>query len=209
MAAHVQSMIAVAYVTDIDASRAFYELLGFRQHSSGRAELSGWVVMRHDQVSVLLAMTGPALEIPPRVRGHEILLDGPVSLLLSLVARAVMICRVGRRPESGTGAAPWRLAGDVRRGRALPAMLRPGGRDCRGGLAWGRPPGGRGRRAGAGREPGRRGGRRRGGLAEGRRDQRVELLSQPLRVGADHVRERRVRFAGGKGHADHPHGNLS
>jgi predicted lactoylglutathione lyase len=65
MAPRVQSMIAVTYVTDIDASRAFYELLGFRGHSSGKAELSGWSVMRHEQVSVPLAMTGPALDIPP------------------------------------------------------------------------------------------------------------------------------------------------
>jgi catechol 2,3-dioxygenase-like lactoylglutathione lyase family enzyme len=57
-------MVAAAYVTDIDASRAFYGLLGFREHSSGKAEASAWSVMQHDGVSVLLASTGPALDIP-------------------------------------------------------------------------------------------------------------------------------------------------
>jgi catechol 2,3-dioxygenase-like lactoylglutathione lyase family enzyme len=33
----VQSMVAVTYVRDIDTSRAFYELLGFREQSAGRA----------------------------------------------------------------------------------------------------------------------------------------------------------------------------
>ncbi len=37
VAPQVQSMIAVTYVRDIDASRAFYGLLGFREHSSGKA----------------------------------------------------------------------------------------------------------------------------------------------------------------------------
>ena len=41
---------------------------------------------------------------------------------------------------------------------------------------------------------GRRGRRRRGGLAEGGRDERVEFIAEPLRVGADQIRERGVRF---------------
>jgi len=40
----VRSMVAAAYVKDIDASRAFYRLLGFREHSSGKAEASAWSV---------------------------------------------------------------------------------------------------------------------------------------------------------------------
>lgn len=65
MTPQVQSMIAVAYVKDIENSRAFYELLGFREQSSGKAGTSAWLVMRYDQVSVLLAMTGQAPDIPP------------------------------------------------------------------------------------------------------------------------------------------------
>src|SRR6201995_457511 len=64
MIPRVRSMIATAYVKDIDASRAFYELLGFREHSSGKAEISAWSVMQHEGVSVLLASPGPALDIP-------------------------------------------------------------------------------------------------------------------------------------------------
>src|ERR1700750_1487595 len=64
MIPRVRSMIATAYVTDIDASRAFYELLGFREHSSAKAEDPAWSVMQHEGVSVLLAATGPALDIP-------------------------------------------------------------------------------------------------------------------------------------------------
>ena len=64
MIARVRSMVAAAYVKDIDASRAFYGLLGFREHSSGKAEISAWSVMQHEGVSVLLASAGPALDIP-------------------------------------------------------------------------------------------------------------------------------------------------
>jgi hypothetical protein len=53
------------------------------------------------------------------------------------------------------------------------------------------------------RDPWRCGWRRSGGLAEGGRDQGVELLAQPLRVGADQVREGHVRITGGHIHADH------
>jgi hypothetical protein len=38
----VQSMVAAAYVRDIAESRAFYELLGFGEHSAGEAEISAW-----------------------------------------------------------------------------------------------------------------------------------------------------------------------
>lgn len=65
MAARVLSMIAATYVRDIAASRAFYDLLGFAEHSAGKAETSAWSVMQHDAVSVLLASTSPAPDIPP------------------------------------------------------------------------------------------------------------------------------------------------
>src|SRR6201995_1314412 len=64
MIPRVRSMVAATYVKDIDASRAFYGLLGFREHSSARAEISAWSVMQHEGVSVLLVATGPALDIP-------------------------------------------------------------------------------------------------------------------------------------------------
>ena len=65
MVAQVQSMIAVTYVRDMETSRAFYELLGFSEYSSGKADTSAWSTMRSGEVSVLLAMTGQAPVIPP------------------------------------------------------------------------------------------------------------------------------------------------
>jgi len=47
MASQVRSMAAAAYVRDIGASRAFYELLGFGEHSAGKAEISAWSLMQH------------------------------------------------------------------------------------------------------------------------------------------------------------------
>ena len=72
MTARVRSMIAATYVKDIDASRAFYGLLGFREHSSGKAEVSAWSVMQYEGVSVLLASTGPTLDVPARARSLTI-----------------------------------------------------------------------------------------------------------------------------------------
>ena len=57
-------MVAVTYVRDIGASRAFYELLGFRQHSSGKADTSAWLALHRDGHYVLLASTRPPLDIP-------------------------------------------------------------------------------------------------------------------------------------------------
>lgn len=57
-------MYAATYVRDIDASRAFYELLGFREHSAGRADSSAWSVMQQDELCVLLAFTRPPLDMP-------------------------------------------------------------------------------------------------------------------------------------------------
>ena len=57
-------MVAVTYVRDIGASRAFYELLGFGEHSSGRADTSAWLALHRDGHYVLLASTWPPLDIP-------------------------------------------------------------------------------------------------------------------------------------------------
>ncbi len=99
-------MIAVTYVRDIATSRAFYELLGFREHSSGKAQASGWSVMRQGQVSVLLAMTGLATDIPPL----------PMLLYLfyedvSAVAGALERAGV---PATRTGHPPHALGGEMK-----------------------------------------------------------------------------------------------
>ena len=75
MTAAVQSIVAVTYVRDLDRSRAFYELLGFHQESSGKAAASAWSALRSDGQSVVLTATRPPLEIPrldndPRFPGN-------------------------------------------------------------------------------------------------------------------------------------------
>lgn len=64
MAIVVRRTIAATYVRDIDASRAFYELLGFHEMRAGKATISTWSVMRHGNQAVLLASTRPPLKIP-------------------------------------------------------------------------------------------------------------------------------------------------
>lgn len=60
----LQSMVAVTYVRDVDAARAFYGLLGFTEQQSGRGPSSGWQVLEQNGHSVLLAFTQPPLPIP-------------------------------------------------------------------------------------------------------------------------------------------------
>jgi len=57
-------MVAATYVRDIEASRGFYELLGFGEHSSGQAPSSAWSSLRHGTNRVLLTSTKPPLEVP-------------------------------------------------------------------------------------------------------------------------------------------------
>src|SRR5580698_10559888 len=61
----LQSMVAVTYVRDIGASRAFYLLLGFREQRAGQAETSAWCALEHGDQRVLLTSTRPPLRIPP------------------------------------------------------------------------------------------------------------------------------------------------
>jgi catechol 2,3-dioxygenase-like lactoylglutathione lyase family enzyme len=60
----VESMVAATYVADIDASRAFYELLGFREVRSGTAPTSAWSEMSSGGHLVLMVSTRPRLESP-------------------------------------------------------------------------------------------------------------------------------------------------
>jgi catechol 2,3-dioxygenase-like lactoylglutathione lyase family enzyme len=106
MTPQVRSMIAATYVKDIGTSRAFYELLGFREHSSGKAEVSAWSVMRHDEVSVLLAMTGPVLKMP----------CVPLLFYFFYEDLDVVVGGLGRAgvPVTRTGHPPHALGGEVK-----------------------------------------------------------------------------------------------
>jgi catechol 2,3-dioxygenase-like lactoylglutathione lyase family enzyme len=93
-------MVAAAYVKDIDASRAFYGLLGFREHSSGKAEVSAWSVMQHEGVSVLLAATGPALDIPALPLLFYFFCDDIEAVVGVLEGAGVPVVRTGHPPHA-------------------------------------------------------------------------------------------------------------
>lgn len=57
-------MDAATYVKDIEASRAFYELLGFYEVQSGRGPASAWSALRNGRDTVLLTSTHPPLPVP-------------------------------------------------------------------------------------------------------------------------------------------------
>lgn len=100
MIPRVRSMVAAAYVKDIDASRAFYGLLGFREHSSGKAEISAWSVMQHEGVSVLLAATGPALDIPALPLLFYFFYDDIETVAGVLEEAGVPVVRTGHPPHA-------------------------------------------------------------------------------------------------------------
>lgn len=105
MAPQVQSMIAVTYVKDIGTSRAFYELLGFQEHSSGKADKSAWSVMRCGQLSVLLAMTGPALDIAPLPLLFYFFCQDLGAVLGAFDQARVPVTRTGHPPHAPGGEA--------------------------------------------------------------------------------------------------------
>jgi catechol 2,3-dioxygenase-like lactoylglutathione lyase family enzyme len=100
MIPRARSMIAVTYVNDIDASRAFYELLGLREHSSGKAEVSAWSVMQHEGVSVLLASTGSALDIPALPLLFYFFYDDVEAVVGGLEGAGVPVIRTGHPPHA-------------------------------------------------------------------------------------------------------------
>jgi catechol 2,3-dioxygenase-like lactoylglutathione lyase family enzyme len=102
----VRSMYAATYVRDINASRAFYELLGFREHSTGRAESSAWSVMQQGGLSLLLAFTRPPLDIPQL----------PLLFYFYYEDLDVVIGRLGEAdvPVTRTGHPPHALGGEVK-----------------------------------------------------------------------------------------------
>src|SRR6201986_229774 len=100
MIPRVRSMVAAAYVKDIDASRAFYGLLGFREHSSAKAEDSAWSVMQHEGVSVLLAAAGPALDVPALRLLFYFFYDDIEAVAGVLEEAGVPVVRTGHPPHA-------------------------------------------------------------------------------------------------------------
>ena len=102
----VRSMVSATYVKDIDASRAFYELLGFREQSAGKAATSAWTALHHDGLSVLLASTKPPLDIPQLPLLFYFYYDD-LDLVVGALDRADV-------PVTRTGHPPHALGGEVK-----------------------------------------------------------------------------------------------
>jgi catechol 2,3-dioxygenase-like lactoylglutathione lyase family enzyme len=98
--ATVGSMVSVTYVRDIEASRAFYGLLGFSEHSAGRAETSAWTALRHKELLVLLASTTPPLDLPRLPLLFYFFYDDLDAVVGVLEAAGVEATRTGHPPHA-------------------------------------------------------------------------------------------------------------
>jgi catechol 2,3-dioxygenase-like lactoylglutathione lyase family enzyme len=102
----LQSMVAVTYVRDIATSRSFYELLGFREESTGTGPASGWADLHHNGHSVLLASTQPPLDIPPLPLLFYFFVDDVDALVGAI--------RAAGTPADHVGYPPHALGGEVK-----------------------------------------------------------------------------------------------
>jgi catechol 2,3-dioxygenase-like lactoylglutathione lyase family enzyme len=105
MSPAVESMIAVTYVRDIDAARAFYELLGFHAGSTRRTETAGWLVLRQGEHTVLLTATEPRLELPALPLLFYFFYADLEPVLAALEAAGVEVARLGHAPHAAGGEA--------------------------------------------------------------------------------------------------------
>lgn len=92
--------MASTYVRDIDASRSFYELLGFGEERSGKAETSAWCYLHQDSQYVLLASTRPPLEISPLPLLFYFFYDDVDAVAGALGAAGVETTHVGYPPHA-------------------------------------------------------------------------------------------------------------
>jgi catechol 2,3-dioxygenase-like lactoylglutathione lyase family enzyme len=101
----VRRTIAATYVRDIDTSRAFYELLGFREVRAGKAATSAWSVLRHGQHAVLLTSTRPRLKVPPLPLLFYFFVEDLDAVLSILGAAGVETVQLGCPPHAPGGEA--------------------------------------------------------------------------------------------------------
>jgi predicted enzyme related to lactoylglutathione lyase len=100
MTPDVQSMVAATYVRDIGTSRAFYELLGFREQSAGSAATSAWSSLHHGELSVLLTSTTPPLDIPQLPLLFYFFYDDVDAVIRILGTAGVQVTRTGHPPHA-------------------------------------------------------------------------------------------------------------
>jgi catechol 2,3-dioxygenase-like lactoylglutathione lyase family enzyme len=101
----IHRMVAATYVKDIDASRAFYELLGFHELRSGRGPSSAWSAMRHGRHAVLLTSTQPPLPIPQFPLLLYFFFEDLDAILDTLDAAGLKPARLGHPPHAPGGEA--------------------------------------------------------------------------------------------------------
>jgi catechol 2,3-dioxygenase-like lactoylglutathione lyase family enzyme len=101
----LKSTVAATYVRDIDASREFYQLLGFAEHSAGKAESSAWCALHHSGQRVLLAATRPPLEVPHLPLLFYFFFDDLAGVIAALETGGVEVERLGRAPHALGGEA--------------------------------------------------------------------------------------------------------
>jgi catechol 2,3-dioxygenase-like lactoylglutathione lyase family enzyme len=98
----VLEMVAATYVTDIAASRDFYGLLGFREHSSGKAATSAWSALDHGGYLLLLTSTRPPLDLPRLPLLFYFYFDDVDAVIGTLRAGGFEVLRMGY-PEHALG----------------------------------------------------------------------------------------------------------
>jgi catechol 2,3-dioxygenase-like lactoylglutathione lyase family enzyme len=98
-------MVAATYVRDIDTSRAFYGLLGFREHSAGKAATSAWSSLHLGGHRVLLASTRPPLDIPRLPLLFYFFFDDLDDVVASLRSAGEEVVHMGHPPHALGGEA--------------------------------------------------------------------------------------------------------
>jgi catechol 2,3-dioxygenase-like lactoylglutathione lyase family enzyme len=103
----VREMYAATYVADLQASRHFYELLGFTERRSGRSPdgTGGWAIMRNGRYSLLLASTKPPLDMPPIPLLFDFFYEDVDGVIAELREGGVDVVHVGHPPHALGGEA--------------------------------------------------------------------------------------------------------
>jgi len=96
-------MVAATYVRDIAVSRAFYELLGFREQLAGQAEISAWSLLRLGDCRVLLTATQPRLDVPALPLLFYFYFDDLAAVLCVLEEGGVATAHMGYPPHARGG----------------------------------------------------------------------------------------------------------
>jgi catechol 2,3-dioxygenase-like lactoylglutathione lyase family enzyme len=103
MTAVLESLVASTYVRDLDISREFYELLGFREHSTGQAPTSGWCYLHRDGHYVLLATTRPPLDLPRLPLLFYFFFDDVDAVVADIEAASRTAVHMGYPPHAAGG----------------------------------------------------------------------------------------------------------